>query len=72
MEMERDNGRLPPTLEAFQTILSAGIADPAEAIGILNATGITKRTDALFRDADVEDVERLLRAAEQDPAGNHA
>lgn len=65
--MARASDRLPPTLEAFQTILSTG-EDREASLGILNATGVTERTNALFEGADVDEIDRLLRAAEEDLA----
>jgi hypothetical protein len=63
--MARDGNRLAPALDGFQTILAMG-NDRAASIGILNATGITDKTDALFQDADVREVEKRLRSAERD------
>lgn len=63
--MAMDSDRLPPALEAFQTILATG-DDRDASMGILNSTGITDKTDALFYGGDVEEIERSLRAAERD------
>lgn len=59
--------RLPPALEGFQTILSVGSDDPSVSLGILNATGITKKTEELFHSADVAELKASLQAAEDDP-----
>jgi hypothetical protein len=63
--MAKDPKRLPPVLEGFQAILATG-ENPAASVEILNATGITGKTDALFLDADVEEIERSLHEAERD------
>jgi hypothetical protein len=61
--MDRNSDRLSPSLDAFQMILSAS-DDRAASMGILNATGITAKTEALFDEADVRDIERALRDVE--------